>query len=156
MPEFLEMHSKTTKALRALADAAMRRHGLRVGQDHLLAVLWERDGSTPGEIAAAVNVTTPAVTKVATRMAEAGLLTRRRDDRDNRLVRLWLTDAGRALREPVEAERRLMEERLTADLTETEREHLMRALAKIHQSACDLLDGLADPDEPAIAWSEEP
>jgi DNA-binding MarR family transcriptional regulator len=156
VPEFLEMHSKTTKALRALADAAMRRHGLRVGQDHLLAVLWERDGSTPGEIAAAVNVTTPAVTKVATRLAEAGLLTRRRDDRDNRLVRLWLTDAGRALREPVEAERRLMEERLTADLTETEREHLMRALAKIHQSACDLLDGLADPDEPAIAWSEEP
>jgi hypothetical protein len=30
------------------------------------------------------------------------------------------------------------------------------ALAKIHQSACDLLDGLADHDEPAIAWSEEP
>jgi DNA-binding MarR family transcriptional regulator len=156
VPEFLEMHSKTTKALRAVADAAMRRHGLRVGQDHLLAVLWERDGSTPGEIAAAVNVTTPAVTKVATRLAEAGLLTRRRDDRDNRLVRLWLTGAGRALREPVEAERRLMEERLTAGLTETEREHLMKALAKIHQSACDLLDGLADHDEPAIAWSEEP
>jgi DNA-binding MarR family transcriptional regulator len=156
MPEFLEMHSKTTKALRAVADAAMRRHGLRVGQDHLLAALWERDGSTPGEIAAAVNVTTPAVTKVAARMAEAGLLTRRRDDRDNRLVRFWLTDAGRALREPVEAERRLMEERLTADLTETEREHLMKALAKIHQSACDLLDGLADHGEPTSPDEDSP
>src|SRR5580704_12561819 len=117
----------------------MRRHGLRLGQDHLLAVLWERDGRTPGEIAAAVNVTTPAVTKVATRMTEAGLLMRRPDDRDHRLVRLWLTDAGRALQEPIEAERRLMEEKLTADLTETEREHLMKALAKIHRSATDLL-----------------
>jgi MarR family transcriptional regulator, organic hydroperoxide resistance regulator len=156
VPEFLEMHSKTAKALRAVADAAMRRHGLRLGQDHLLAVLWERDGSAPGEIAAAVNVTTPAVTKVATRMAEAGLLTRRRDDRDNRLVRLWLTEAGRALREPVEAERRLMEEKLTADLTETEREHLMRALAKIHRSACDLLGSPIDDDEPVVTWPEEP
>jgi DNA-binding MarR family transcriptional regulator len=37
----------------------MRRHGLHLGQNYLLAVLWERDGSTPGEIAAALNVTTP-------------------------------------------------------------------------------------------------
>lgn len=155
MPEFLDLHSKTTKALRVVADAAMRRHGLRLGQDHLLAVLWERDGRTPGEIAAAVNVTTPAVTKVATRLTEAGLVTRRRDDRDNRLVRLWLTDAGRALQEPVEAERRLMEEKLTADLTETERKYLMKALAKVHRSASGLLDSLVDHDEQAVTWSEE-
>ncbi len=109
-------------------------------------MLWERDGRTPGEIAAAVNVTTPAVTKVATRMSEAGLLVRRRDDRDHRLVRLWLTDAGRALQEPIEAERRLMEEKLTADLTETERERLMKALAKIHLAATDLLGSPIERD----------
>jgi hypothetical protein len=56
----------------------------------------------------------------------------------------------------VEAERRLMEEKLTADLTETEREHLMRALAKIHRSACDLLGSPVDDDEPVITWPEEP
>ncbi len=147
MPEFLDLHSKTTKVLRAAADAAVRRHGLRLGQDHLLAVLWERDGRTPGEIAAAVNVTTPAVTKTAARMAEAGLLVRRDDDRDNRLVRLWLTDAGRALREPIEAERRLLENTVTADLTGPERQHLLSALAKIHRSARDLVDGATDHDD---------
>jgi MarR family transcriptional regulator, organic hydroperoxide resistance regulator len=68
----------------------------------------------------------------------------RRDDQDNRLVRLWLTDAGRALREPVEAQRQWLEEQVTADLTETEREYLMSALAKIHGSALALLDGPAD------------
>jgi DNA-binding MarR family transcriptional regulator len=150
VPELLDLHGKTTKAIRAAADAALRRHGLRLGQDHLLAALWEQDGRTPGEIAAATNVTTPAVTKVAARMSEAGLLTRRRDERDNRLVRFWLTDAGRALREPVEAERRLLEEKITADLTAAERKHLMSALAKIHQSASDLLDGApVEPDDPA-------
>jgi DNA-binding MarR family transcriptional regulator len=146
VPEFLDLHSKTTKVLRAAADAAVRRHGLRLGQDHLLAALWERDGRTPGEIAAAVNVTTPAVTKAASRMADAGLLVRRDDDQDNRLVRLWLTDAGRALQGPIETERRLLEDTVTADLTEHEREYLLSALAKIHRSACDLLDATIDHD----------
>ena len=141
MPEFLDLHSKTSKAVRAAAEAAMQRHGLHLGQNHLLAVLWDRDGSTPGEIAAAVRVTTPAVVKMAGRMVDAGLITRRRDDRDNRLVRLWLTDAGRALQEPIEAERRLIEEKVTENLTEIEREHLLTALTKIHQSASDLLGG---------------
>ncbi|GAA3517941.1 MarR family winged helix-turn-helix transcriptional regulator [Actinocatenispora rupis] len=141
MPELLDLHGRTNKAVRAAADAALRRHGLRLGQDHLLAALWDRDGRTPGEIAAAANVTTPAVTKLAARLADAGLLTRRRDETDQRLVRLWLTDAGRALQAPVEAERRLLEERVTAQLTATERRHLRSALAKIHRSATDLLGG---------------
>ncbi|NUR94198.1 MAG: MarR family transcriptional regulator [Kribbellaceae bacterium] len=137
MPEFLELHSKTSKLLRAAADNAVQRHGLRLGQDHLLAALWEQDGRTPGEIAAAVNVTTPAVTKLATRMAESGLLERRPDPHDNRLVRLWLTPAGRALQAPVEAERQQLEDRITATLTKTERAQLMKALTKIHQALLD-------------------
>jgi DNA-binding MarR family transcriptional regulator len=140
MPEFLDLHSRTTKVLRAVAEGTMQRHGLHLGQNHLLAALWERDGRTPGEVAAALHVTTPTVVKMATRMTAAGLLTRRRDERDNRLVRLWLTDAGRALREPIEAERQAMEEEITADLTDAEREHLLSALAKIHHSASGLLN----------------
>ncbi len=111
MPEFLDLHGKASKALRALAEADMRRLGLHFGQNHMLALLWDNDGLTPGEIAAALQVTTPTVVKMATRMSSTGLLTRRRDDRDNRLVRLWLTDAGRALRQPVEVEREALERR---------------------------------------------
>jgi DNA-binding MarR family transcriptional regulator len=150
VPEFLDLHSKASKALRAAAEAAVRRHGLYLGQDHLLAVLWRQDGRTPGEVAAALNVTTPNVVKAATRMAAAGLLTRRRDDRDNRLVRLWLTDAGRALQAPIERERRLLEEQVTADLTEAEREHLLSALTKIHSAATALLDAPIDQRSSAI------
>lgn len=147
MPEFLDLHGKTNKVLRALAEAGMQRHGLHLGQNVLLALLWERDGRTPGEIAAAVNVATPTVVKMATRMAAAGLLTRRPDRADNRLVRLWLTAAGRALQAPVEAERATLEEQVTADLTATERKHLMSALAKIEQAGSRLLGRVADADE---------
>jgi DNA-binding MarR family transcriptional regulator len=139
MPEFLDLHGKTTKGLRALADGAMRRLGLHLGQNYVLAVLWERDGRTPGEVAALLNVTTPTVVKMTTRMSAAGLLTRRRDREDHRLVRLWLTDAGRALRKPVEAERRAIDRKVTRDLTGAEREHVISALTKIHRSAQELL-----------------
>jgi DNA-binding MarR family transcriptional regulator len=141
MPEFLDLHSQTSKALRALVEMTLRRHGLHPGQDHLLAALWAADGRTPGQIAAALHVTTPTVVKMATRMAAAGLLARRPDEHDRRLVRLWLTDAGRALRQPVEAERRRLEEQVTADLTDAERDQLLRALAKVHRAASGLLDG---------------
>ncbi|MFJ3307521.1 MarR family transcriptional regulator [Streptomyces sp. NPDC086549] len=109
-----------------------------------------RVDDTPGEVATALNVTTPTVVKMADRMTAAGLLTRRRDDRDNRLVRLWLTDAGRALRQPVESERQLIEEKVTADLTETERESLLNALAKVHQAASELLSEPVDHGDSAI------
>jgi MarR family transcriptional regulator, organic hydroperoxide resistance regulator len=142
--EFLDLHSHTTKALRALADAAMRRHGLHLGQNYVLALLWEQDGRTPGEIAAALHVTTPTVTKMATRMTNAGLVIRRRDVQDNRLVRLWLTDAGRSLQQPIESEREAIEAQVTAHLSKSERAHLMRALAKVHQSASDLLAEAVD------------
>jgi DNA-binding MarR family transcriptional regulator len=142
MPEFLDLHGRTSKVLRALTEAELRRHGLHIGQDLVLAVLWERDGRTPGEVAAALHVTTPTIVKMATRMAAAGLLTRRRDDRDNRLVRLWLTEAGLALKEPVQAARQSLEDKVTAGLTETERRSLLTMLATIRQTASGMLGGL--------------
>ncbi|WP_185149309.1 winged helix-turn-helix transcriptional regulator [Streptomyces sp. Ag109_O5-1] len=65
---------------------------------------------------------------------------------DSRLVRLWLTDAGRALQKPVGEERRRMEEAVTADLTEVERQHLLSALTKINRAANGLLEG-PDPED---------
>jgi MarR family transcriptional regulator, organic hydroperoxide resistance regulator len=150
MPEFLDLHGRTSKALRALTEAEMRRHGLHYGQDLVLAVLWERDGSTPGEVAAALHVTTPTIVKMATRMTAAGLLTRRRDDRDNRLVHLWLTEAGQALKEPVLAARQSLEYKVTAGLTETELRCLLTMLATIHQAATELLgEPPGQTDDPA-------
>lgn len=92
-----------------------------------------------GEVAAKLHVTTPTVVKMADRMTASGLLVRRRDERDNRLVRLWLTEAGRALREPVEAGRRDLEEKVTAELTDGERAALLASLAKVHAAAERLL-----------------
>jgi DNA-binding MarR family transcriptional regulator len=115
-----------------------------LGQDLVLSLLWARDGQTPGEVATALNVTTPTIVKMTTRMGTTGLLTRVRDSRDNRLVRLWLTDKGRSLRDPVEADRAALEDVVTSDLTVDERVCLIGALTKIQARAYRLLHPPAD------------
>ncbi|WP_227984066.1 MarR family winged helix-turn-helix transcriptional regulator [Nocardia spumae] len=145
MPEFLDLHSRTSKLLRALVERSVRPHGLYPGQDLVLGVLWDRDGRTPGEVAAALHVTTPTIVKMANRMTETGLLTRGRDTADNRLVRLWLTDRGRGLRATIEADRNALESLVTADLTEAERRDLLTALDKVHRRAARLLDQPPSP-----------
>jgi MarR family transcriptional regulator, organic hydroperoxide resistance regulator len=129
--DLLYLFVRAHKLVQAAADEAMSRHGVRVGQNRVLAALWETDGLTPGELAARVHLTTPTVVNTATRMEEAGLLTRVRDPDDGRLVRLFLTEVGRSAREPVEEERRRLVERATATLTDEERRHLESALNKI-------------------------
>jgi MarR family transcriptional regulator, organic hydroperoxide resistance regulator len=88
-------------------------------------------GLAPGEIARRLGVATATIVNTATRMEEAGLVARRPDPADARLVRLYLTDRGRSAREPVRAVRAALEQRATATLTATERDHLSSALAKI-------------------------
>jgi MarR family transcriptional regulator, organic hydroperoxide resistance regulator len=129
--DFIALFTRASKLMRGAADAAFSRHGVRVGQNLVLERLWEEDGLAPGEIAHRLRVSTPTVVKMATRMETTGLLERHRDKTDARLVRLYLTDRGRSLREPLERERERLRERATANLTAAERKQLENALAKM-------------------------
>jgi MarR family transcriptional regulator, organic hydroperoxide resistance regulator len=142
--ELIRLLTRAQKLLRAAADDAMSRHGVRVGQNLVLEVLWETDGLTPGELAGRLHVTTPTVVNTATRMESAGLLVRRRDPADGRLVRLHLTPKARAAQQPIEEARRRLAEHATATLTDDERRHLRSALEKIIDQMGESPPGLGD------------
>ena len=131
MGDFIPLFTRASKLMRGAADAGMSRHGVRVGQNLVIDALAADDGLTPGALAQRLHVTTPTIVKMATRMEAAGLLTRRRDDKDARLVRLHLTDRARSLGSCIDEELRRLEERATANLTREERRHLESALTKI-------------------------
>jgi len=131
MDDLLALFTQAAKLLREATDEAMSRHGVRVGQHIVLSALWDQDGLTPGEIARRLGTTTPTIVNTATRMEEAGLVTRRPDPADARLVRLHLTPRGRSARAPVREARAALEQHATATLTTAERAHLRSALAKI-------------------------
>jgi DNA-binding MarR family transcriptional regulator len=129
--ELTRLFTKASKLWRGATDEAMSRHGVRVGQNLLLEVLWQTDGLTPGELAARLGVATPTVVKSAQRMQAAGLLSKGRDPADRRLVRLHLTEHARGIQQAILDARAEVEARATAELTPAEREHLASALAKI-------------------------
>jgi DNA-binding MarR family transcriptional regulator len=85
---------------------------------------------------------------MANRMEAAGLVTRRRDAIDSRLVRLYLAGRGRALQLAIERELALLEERATAGLTEDELRHLMSALAKIVRNLEAVVPVVDEADQP--------
>ena len=137
MNEFLSLFTRASKLMREAADEAMSRHGVRVGQNLVLEVLWETDGLTPGELAERLHVATPTVVKSATRMEASGLLTRRRDKHDARLVRVYLTERAKAVRNAIETERDTLAKRATAGLTDAEQRTLERALTRIIEEFAD-------------------
>lgn len=142
MNEYLNLFTRASKLMRAQADEAMSRHGVRVGQNLVLEVLWEQDGLTPGELAERLSVATPTVVKSASRMETSGLLERRGDESDGRLVRLWLTPRARSIRGAIEAERDRLADRALAGLSVDERTVLLDALRGI-------VDGLSTSAKPS-------
>ncbi|MFD1149920.1 MarR family winged helix-turn-helix transcriptional regulator [Saccharothrix hoggarensis] len=89
------------RAHRGFAAALLRDLGLHPGQELLLMRLFDRDGQTQSELLEHVGLDHSTVSKSLRRMQDAGLLTREPSERDRRVLHVWLTDEGRALREPL-------------------------------------------------------
>jgi MarR family transcriptional regulator, organic hydroperoxide resistance regulator len=98
-----ELLAQLCTAYRALSDSFLDQIAMHRAQTSVLCKLFHQDGITQSEIAQQLSIQGATVTEMVQRMEDAGLVTRRRDPDDNRLVRVYLTDAGqekeRAIRE---------------------------------------------------------
>ncbi|ESQ75053.1 MarR family winged helix-turn-helix transcriptional regulator [Asticcacaulis sp. AC402] len=73
--------------------------GLTYPQYLVMLVLWERDGRSVTELAQPLQLDSGTLTPLLKRMEKAGFLTRGRDDKDERITRIHLTDFGQSLRD---------------------------------------------------------
>lgn len=105
------------RAHRGHAAAMLRALNLHPGQELLLMQLFDRDGQTQTELLERVGLDHSTVSKSLRRMQEAGLLAREPAPHDRRVMVVHLTDAGRALREPIADMWRTLEQISVRDLT---------------------------------------
>jgi MarR family transcriptional regulator, organic hydroperoxide resistance regulator len=129
--DFQDAFWSAKHALALASASAFSRHGVHEGQQFILRRLWADDGQTPGEIAKSLGLATSTVTRAATRMEASGLLRREPHERDRRLVRLRLTDRGRALQQVIDAEMDQLTERALGSFGSAERAAVVRALQDI-------------------------
>jgi DNA-binding MarR family transcriptional regulator len=87
----------TSMAVTRLYKPMLDAMGITYPQYLVLAVLGEEDGLTIGAIAARLFLESSTITPPVKRMEQAGLVTRQRNDEDERQVQVRLTAAGRKL-----------------------------------------------------------
>ncbi|MEV7084105.1 MarR family transcriptional regulator [Streptomyces sp. NPDC093516] len=105
------------RAHRGHAAGMLRAMNLHPGQELLLMQLFDHDGLTQAELLERVGLDHSTVSKSLRRMQEAGLLTREPAPHDRRVMVVRLTDAGRALKEPIADMWRSLEQISVRDLT---------------------------------------
>ena len=125
--QLLQVH----KAHRARAEAALNQLGLHTGQEMLLLRLWLEEGIAQSQLAASMGVEPPTATKMLQRMEHTGLIERRPDPEDARISRVYLTERGRVLEQPVLEVWKQLEAQTVAALSATEQALLRRLLMQV-------------------------
>ena len=126
-----------TRAVTRAYGPLLRDHNLTYPQYLTLLALWD-DGEplTVGELGHRLHLDSGTLSPVLKRLEQAGLVTRRRDEDDERRVRIALTTAGRDLREDAEDIPRRLVESLGLDQAEVKelQEVLGRLLDRLKPS----------------------
>ncbi len=122
---------QVARSHRSRTGACLAKVGLHVGQEMVMLQLWEEDGLIQSELVSRIQVEAPTVTKMLNRIEGAGLVERRRDPQDARICRVYLTDQGQALREPVNLCWQAIENRVLANMTLEEQLLLRRLLLQM-------------------------
>lgn len=132
-----ELLAQFSQAFRSVSDSFMDQIDMHRAQAMLLCRLFVQDGMTQSEIAEQLSVQGATVTNMLQRMEEASLVDRRRDPEDNRLVRVYLTDAGRQQERSIYEQFRNLEAMIFAGMTEADRTLLRRLLQQMLHNVID-------------------
>lgn len=111
--------------------AKMKAEGIHPRQFPILQILYEQDDMTQNEIARRLDNRPSTVTVSLKRLERAGLVERRQDEKDQRMVRVRLTDKARMLFDRLPALIEENERRILAGLSDAEICLLKRMLRQI-------------------------
>lgn len=119
---------------RARLAALLAPHGIHAGQDVLLLAIWEEPGLSQAALAVRLGVEPPTITRMLQRLERSGLVERRADPHDARVLRVHPTPRSRLLEGTVRRAWAQLDEVLVAELGESAAARL-RELARAGTSA---------------------
>ena len=123
--------AQVSQVFRSVSDTFTDQVDVPRGQAMVLCTVARQDGMTQSEIAEQLSVQGATVTTMLQKMEESGLVVRRRDPEDNRLVRVYLTETGHEKERSINALFGDMQELIFKGLGDEERALLRRWLMQI-------------------------
>jgi len=115
-----------SRAHRTMLARLLAPHGLHAGQDLLLLAIWETAGLRQSQLADQLGVEPPTITRMLQRLERSGMIERRRDPHDARVVHVHATPRSRLLESSVRRAWMAIDERVIAQLGERESRDLRR------------------------------
>lgn len=129
--EIRELLGKLCAQTRRNYSGLLQEFKLHVGQDHALCQLWMEEGITQFELSKRMGCEPPTLTNMLKKLEEYGLIYRKRDSADGRVIRVYLTSEGRALKQPIQEVWRNQQEKLLDGILPEERMLLRRLLQQM-------------------------
>jgi len=120
-----------------MKSAFEREMGVSAGTWFSLALLSKKDGISQGELSQKFEIDPSRVTRLAKRLEREGLILRKRDPEDQRIVRMFLTEKGRGLIEDLSEHRVRFDRQIAAMLNPEELEELRRMLGVLTENMKD-------------------
>jgi DNA-binding MarR family transcriptional regulator len=123
-------------AFKRVVSIIERESGVAGIQWFVLLVLGRRDGLSQGEFIQEYEMDPSRVTRTAQALEADGLIRRERDPEDNRVVRMYLTGAGREL---LQRKQPRVNEELRRRVSSTLSEGELRELHRMLDSLCEAM-----------------
>ena len=127
-----------------LFSRLLKRHGmenLSPAQGRILMALWEQNDIPVRQLASLTSLDKSTLSLSLSRMEQFGIVRRTGDSADRRVVRVTLTDSGRALRASCMEAMQELEEILYRDIPQQDKDVFLRVLGQIFENAYEQEQG---------------
>lgn len=128
------------KVRRNTANIKLAKYGIHAGQDILLYYLSLEDGQTVTQLLENICVQPATISNTINRMVANDLIKKMKDEKDARVLRIFLTDKGKEVVVQVKQIWKTLEIQTIDGLTEEE----MQVLKKLLQRLLSNLEGISE------------
>lgn len=128
---FQEIFPKLMRYLEAEEVRELTGLGITPGQVNALLILYMHDDLTMGELSSEIYLAESAATRLVDRLVKMNLVKRKGDEKDRRVVRVYLTSYGRQLANLVFQRRSFRFRNLAERITPDEREQLITSVKAV-------------------------
>lgn len=135
--DIIKLHFKRSHTL-------FEKLGIYPGQPPMLFALYYKDGQSQRELAEKLRIKPATITVMLGRMEKSELVTRRQDEQDQRVSRVYITDKGRDVCKRLKNVMLILNEECFSNFTEDEKVLLRRLLMQMRENLLKASDDKLD------------